>query len=194
MNKIIIIIALAVAITSIITIPSITEQFVDAKSLKKIHFTQTITSSQDPGKGHESHQLAMILSPNEGTLYDGSLTYTASDLVQIVVLHEILNEEARGQPTWTVDGKTTYGLTLIEPEQKSGTLEFTGAALALHSINSNQFTATLSLDGWIRGQPIEVITQKLEIQKEEPSLKLSRAKVPAYIPMHSGIYEGELVN
>ena len=58
LNKIIIVIALAVAITSIITIPSITEQFVDAKSIKKIHFTQTITSSQDPGKGHESHQLA----------------------------------------------------------------------------------------------------------------------------------------
>ncbi|KKK78327.1 hypothetical protein LCGC14_2844680, partial [marine sediment metagenome] len=123
-----------------------------------------------------------------------SLTYTASDLVQIVVLHEILNEEARGQPTWTVDGKTTYGFTLIEPEQSSGTLEFTGAALALHSIKSNEFTATFSVDGWIRGQPTEVIMQKLEIQKEEPSLKLSRANVPAYIPMHSGIYEGELVN
>jgi len=194
LNKIIIVIALAVAITSIITIPSITEQFVDAKSLKKIHFTQTITSSQDPGKGHASHQLAIILSPNEGTLYDGSLTYTASEQVQIVVLHEILNEQARGQPTWTVDGKTTYGLTLIEPEQRSGTLEFTGAALALHSLKSNQFTATFSVDGWIRGQPTEVIMQKLEVQKEEPSLKLSRANVPAYIPMHLGIYEGESVN
>ena len=35
---------------------------------KKIHFTKTITSSQDPGQGHENHQLALILSPNEGTL------------------------------------------------------------------------------------------------------------------------------
>ena len=78
LNKIIIIIAVAVVITSIITIPSLTEQFVDAKSLKKIHFTQTISSSQDPGKGHENHQLVIILSPNEGTLYDGSLTYTSS--------------------------------------------------------------------------------------------------------------------
>ena len=52
---------------------------VDAGSRKKIHFTQTITSSQDPGQGHENHQLALILSPNEGTLYDGSMTFTSSE-------------------------------------------------------------------------------------------------------------------
>ncbi len=128
MKKIIIIIAIAIVITSIIAIPSFTEQFVDAKSLKKIHFTQTISSSQDPGKGHESHQIAIILSPNEGTLYDGSFTYTASEPVKVAILHEILTEQAKGQPTWTVDGKTMYGLSVIEPELNSGTLEFTGAA------------------------------------------------------------------
>jgi hypothetical protein len=193
LKKIIIIIAIAVVITSIITIPSFTEQFVDAKSLKKIHFTQTISSSQDPGKGHEIHQLAIILSPNEGTLYDGSLTYTASEPVQVAILHEILNEQVKGQPTWTVDGKTIYALSLIEPEMTSGTLEFTGAALALHSAKLNPFTVTASVDGWIRGQPTEVIMQKLEIQKEEPSLKLSRANVPAIIPMHLGSHDGESV-
>lgn len=180
-------------ITSIITIPSFTEQFVDAKSLKKIQFTQTISSSQDPGKGHENHQLAIILSPNEGTLYDGSLTYTASEPIQVAILHEILNEQAKGQPTWTVDGKTMYALSLIEPELSAGTIEFTGAALALHSTKSDQFTATVSVDGWIRGQPTEVIMQKLEIQKEEASLKLSRANVPAIIPLHLGTFEGESV-
>ncbi len=180
-------------ITTIIAIPALTDEFVDAKSLKKIHFTQTLSSSQDPGKGHENHQLAIILSPNEGTLYDGSLTYAASEPVQVAILHEILNQQAKGQPTWTVDGKTTYGFSLIEPEQTSGTIEFTGGALALHSTKSNQFTATVSVDGWIRGQPTEVIMQKLEIQKEEPSLKLSRANVPAIIPMHLGTFEGESV-
>jgi len=152
LNKIIIIIVLGVVITSIFAIPSFTEQFVDAKTVKKIHFTETITSSQDPGQGHESQQLALILSPNSGTLYDGSLTYTASQPVQIVVLHEILKEQAKGQPTWTVDGKTVYGLTLIGPATTSGTTEFTGGALALHSMNAESFTATVSLDGWIRGQ------------------------------------------
>ena len=70
MNKIFVIVVISVVIAGIVAIPAITEQFVDAKSRKKIHFTETITSSQDPGQGHESHQLALILSPNEGTLYD----------------------------------------------------------------------------------------------------------------------------
>lgn len=193
MKKIIIIIILGITITSIFAIPSFTEQFVDAKTIKKIHFTETITSSQDPGKGHESHQLALILSPNEGTLYDGSLTYTASEPVQLIVLHEILNEQIKDQPTWTVDGKTVYALSLIDQKTNAGTLEFTGAALALHSTNSKPFTATVSLDGWIRGQPTEVIMQKLEVQKQEPSLKLSRANVPVKIPMHTGMFEGKPV-
>ena len=194
MNKIIIIISLGVFVASIFTIPSFTEQFVDARTLKKIHFTETISSSQDPGQGHESHQLALILSPNEGSLYDGSLTYTASEEVEIVILHEILKEQSKGQPTWTVDGKTFYGLSMIEPKTSSGTIEFTGAALGLHSMKSNEFTATVSVDGWIRGQPTEVIMQKLEIQKEEPSLKLSRTNVPAVIPMHNGTYDGEALH
>ena len=194
MKKILIIIVLGVFVAGIFTIPSFTDQFVDAKTLKKIHFTETISSSQDPGQGHQSHQLALILSPNEGSLFDGSLTYTSSDEVEIVILHEILKEQDKGQPTWTVDGKTVYGLTLIEPKTNSGTIEFTGAALGLHSMKSNEFTATVSVDGWIRGQPTEVIMQKLEIQKDEPELKLSRANVPAVIPMHLGTYEGEPLN
>jgi hypothetical protein len=194
LKKVIIIIALGIFVASIFTIPSFTEQFVDARTLKKIHFTETISSSQDPGQGHESHQLALILSPNEGSLYDGSITYTASEQVEIVILHELLKEQSKGQPTWTVDGKTVYGLSLIGPEKNSGTIEFTGAALGLHSMSSNKFTATVSLDGWIRGQPTEVIMQKLEIKKDEPALKLSRANVPATIPMHSGTFEGDPLN
>ncbi len=189
-NKIVPIILISIVVVAIITIPVMTEQFADAKSRKKIDFTQTITSSMDPGQGHESHQLALILSPNTGTLYDGSLTYSASEPVQIVVLHEISKDESKGQPTWTVDGDTIYGLSLIEPGTNAGSFEFTGAALALHTPNSNEFTATVSVDGWIRGQPTEVIMQKIEIEKEGPSLKLSRANVPAVIPMHKGLYDG----
>ena len=176
-----------------ISISSISDQFVDAGSTKKVHFTQTITSSQDPGQGHENHQLALVLSPNEGTLYDGSMTFTSSEPVQIVVLHEINSRDAKGQPTWTIDGNTIYGLSLIDLEKKSGSFEFTGSALALHSPNSKKFTSTVSLDGWIRGQPTEVIMQKIELEKEEPSSLLSRTNVPATIPMHKGIYEGNQI-
>ena len=193
MKKLIAILLVGIFAVGIISASSISEQFADAGSRKKIHFTQTITSSQDPGKGHENHQLALILSPNEGTLYDGSMTFTSSVPVQLVVLHEINSQEAKGQPTWTVDGNTVYGLSLIDLQEKSGSFEFTGAALALHSPNSEKFTSTVSVDGWIRGQPTEVIMQKLELEKEDPSMLLSRTNVPATIPMHMGIYEGNQV-
>ncbi|MFQ5782779.1 MAG: hypothetical protein ACE5GR_06970 [Nitrosopumilus sp.] len=193
MKKLIAILIIGIFTASIISISSISDQFVDAGSRKKIHFTQTITSSQDPGQGHENHQLALILSPNEGTIYDGSMTFTSSEPVQIVVLHEINPQDAKGQPIWTVDGNTIYGLSLIDSQETSGSFEFTGAALALHSPNSKEFTATVSVDGWIRGQPTEVIMQKIELQKEEPSMLLSRTNVPATIPMHKGIYEGNQV-
>lgn len=193
LNKLIAILIVGIFAISIISISSISDQFVDAGSRKKVHFTQTITSSQDPGVGHENHQLALILSPNEGTLYDGSMTFTSSEPVQIVVLHEMNSQEEKGQPTWTVDRKTVYGLSLIDLQEKSGSFEFTGAALALHSPNSKEFTATVSVDGWIRGQPTEIIMQKIELEKEEPSTLLSRTNVPATIPMHQGIYNGNQV-
>ena len=92
--------------------------------------------------------------------------------MQVAILHEISGNDAKGQPTWTIDGNTIYALSLIDPVTKSDSIEFTGAALALHSPNSKEFTATVSVDGWIRGQPTEVIMQKIESEKI-PSLLLS---------------------
>ncbi len=193
MNKQIPILVIVIFVASIISVSSISDQFVDAGSRKKIHFTQTITSSQDPGQGHQNHQLALILSPNEGTLYDGSMTFTSSKPVQIVVLHEINSKQVKGQPIWTVDGNSVYGMSLIDLEEKSGSFEFTGAALALHSSDSKEFTVTVSVDGWIRGQHTEVIMQKIELEKEDPSFLLSKTNVPAIIPMHKGIYAGNQI-
>ena len=76
--------------------------------------TGVITSIQDPGQGHEDHQLALILPPSQNT-YRGHLTYTASENVQLVALHGPLKEGMdKGQPIWTTDGKKKYGLTFID--------------------------------------------------------------------------------
>jgi len=192
LNRLVIILILGIFTTGILTASFISDNFVDANSTKKINFTKTIISSQDPGQGHENHQLALILSPNEGTLYDGSMTFTSSEPVEIVVLHEITSNDAKGQPTWTIDGNTIYAISLIDLKTKSDSFEFTGSALALHSLNSKEFTSTVSVDGWIRGQPTEIITQKIEVQKE-PSLLLSRTNVAAIIPMHEGLYNGNSI-
>lgn len=189
MNRYVVAFALGALAVGLLAVSVVPDQLVDAGPRKKIHFTETIASSQDPGRGHGGHQLAIVLSPNEGTIYDGSMTFTSSEPVQVFVLHEINPGDARGQPVWTVDGSKVYGLSLVGLSG-SGSFEFTGAALGLHSPGPEKFTATVSVDAWIRGQPTEVIMQKLELEKEEPSLLLSRANVPATIPMHRGLYDG----
>ncbi|MGB8777987.1 MAG: hypothetical protein WCC82_07110, partial [Nitrososphaeraceae archaeon] len=48
----------------------------------------TVASGQDPLPGHESQEIAFILPPrNDGGVYSGVLTYTASKPVEVVVLH-----------------------------------------------------------------------------------------------------------
>jgi hypothetical protein len=187
---IIITIAVIAIVASIITIPLITDQSAIAGSTKKLHFTKTITSTQDPGIGHKDNQLALILSPNNNTLYDGSVTFTASKPVQLVVLHKISPNEQKGQPTWTVDDNTIYGLSVIDPDSNAGSFEFTGSALGLRGEGSDEFSATVSVDGWIRGKATNIVIQKIEIKTEEPSLKLSRAHVPVTLPLHKGVYDG----
>lgn len=105
----------------------------------------TITSSDDPGIGHENHELAVILPPSDKT-YIGRLTFSASEPVQYVTLIGPLEPgENTGQPTWTPDGETYYALVLVDNGQKSGGWAFAGNALALHTMNSEPFTATYSV-------------------------------------------------
>ncbi|MGB1665853.1 MAG: hypothetical protein ACPHDW_04150, partial [Nitrosopumilus sp.] len=157
MKKIVIVLIIGIFVTGIISVSTFSDQYVDAGSTKKVHFTQTITSSPDPGLGYENQQLALVLSPNEGTIYDGSMTFTSSESVSVVVLHEINPNDVKGQDTWAVNENTIYGKSLINSEKKSDSIEFTGAGVALHSTNSKEFTATVSVDGWIRGQPTQVL-------------------------------------
>lgn len=192
MNKtlIAIVITIALIVSGIMLTPYFAEQTAIAGSTKKVHFTKTVTSTQDPGINHEGYQLALILSPNDNTLYDGSLTYTASKPVQLVVLHKIFPEDQKGQPTWTVDGENIYGISVINPNisESSGSLEFTGSALGLRSKGLHEFSATVSVDGWVRGQATNIVIQKIEVQREEPHFELSRSHVPVTIPLHKGIY------
>ena len=107
--------------------------------------TGTITSVQDPGQGHEAHQLAIILPPNEN-VYRGHLTYTASENVQLVALHGPLKAGMdKGQAIWTVDGKTKYGLTFVDRENSAGVWQFSGNAVAIHTKNTEPFTVTYSV-------------------------------------------------
>jgi len=95
------------------------------KSMAKAHSYKakmgTMTSVQDPGIGHEEHQLAIILPPSD-KMYKGVLTYSASEPIQLVALHGPLGPgEDQGQPIWTPDGETKFALTFIDPKTNMGT-------------------------------------------------------------------------
>ncbi|MBI5146599.1 MAG: hypothetical protein HZA84_05195, partial [Thaumarchaeota archaeon] len=90
-----------------------------AKMHQSVVVTKTMQSIQDPAAGHESHQLAVILPPSN-KIYKGTLTYAASEPVQLVALHGPLAEgEATGQPIWSPDGKTKFALTFVDTQQSS---------------------------------------------------------------------------
>jgi len=188
MNKYVLLIAIFAVSAVILSIPLLSNQYVNAGMIKKIQFTQTLTSSQDLGQGHDSEQMAIILSPNNGTLYSGSLTYTASEPIQIIILHQIDKADAKGQPTWTVDGNTIFAETVVDLGTNAGSYDFTGAAVGLHSTNSAAFTVTVSVDGWIRGQTPEAMQHYVNSAITQSSLKLSSASVTAKIPLHLGFF------
>lgn len=187
MNKLVIVFAVGVAV--IIASLYFSDPFVTAKPQSKIHFTKTVSSSPDPGIGQAGNQFVLLLSPNQGSIYDGSVTFTSTVPVEFVVLHELAKSDDKGQPTWSVDGNTVYAMSVIEPPTRANSFEFTGAAVAFRS--KTPFTITASVDGWIRGQPTEVVIQQLKAA--EKSFYLPDSHLSVTIPMRSGLFAKEPV-
>jgi len=167
-------------------------QLANAGSAKKIQFTQTLTSTQDPGQGHSNEQMVVLLPPNSGSIYHGSLTYSSSQPIQVVILHQIDKSESKGQSTWTVDGNTIYAQTVIDLGS-GGSVDFTGSALGLRSTNSSQFTVTVSIDGWVRAMNPQAIQKINPIITGNYTLKLPNTTIPIKIPLHEGLVNGKTV-
>ena len=75
----------ALIITAAVVVSSTPDQTAEAKSVRKVHFTETVQSSSDPGKGNKGQQMAVLLSPNPGTIYVGTVTYTDFLLQQLQI-------------------------------------------------------------------------------------------------------------
>jgi len=108
--------------------------------------SDTLTSVQHLGVGHEGHQLAVILPPSDN-VYIGKLAFSASENVQYVTIHGPLGPgDDMGQAIWSPDGgKTKFALTFIDNGLKSGGWYFAGNALALHTMHDTPFTASYSV-------------------------------------------------
>lgn len=128
-----------------------------------------LTSIQDPGIGHESHQLAIILAPSD-EVYSGTLMYDASEPIQLVALTGPLAPgKDMGQPIWTPDGKTKFALTLVDPKNSRGEWKFVGNALAVHTMKTTPFTVSYSVS--------TTATSTEPVPVEEPTAAPMSAKV-----------------
>lgn len=122
----------------------------------------TLSSSQDPLAGHEGHQATVILPPrDDGGLYSGVLTYTASVPVEIAVIqaYDLDNATTAEIPDefgalltspapWS-EGDTVTPLMMSVDYANSPTISsttpFVGNVVALHTSTGQPFVATYSV-------------------------------------------------
>lgn len=172
MKKMLIAIAAAAVIGAVFLSLSMSEQAAIAASDDAEHmehaeptnqeyrFTKTMDSAPSPGLGHEAHQIVRVLEPSDGIIYSGTLTYVTSEPIDIVILHEIDNDDARGQAIWRIDDDTVYGWTFIDIDSKAGSFEYSGAGLLLHT-GGDTFTATVTVEGSAQESQILNLTSSL---------------------------------
>ena len=127
------------------------------------------TSEQDPGIGHESHQLAVLLAPSENT-YSGTLLYDASENIQLVTLRGPIGADEKPAKTWTPDGETIFELTFVDPKNAKGEWEFSGNALAVHTMNTNTFVVDYKILDLTETEPMMVEEEShMEDTHDEPA-------------------------
>jgi hypothetical protein len=116
---------------------------------------KTGVSNKDPLPGHSAHQLVMALPPrSDGKVWVGTVTWTASKPVEVVVLHmynsSITADAAHGQPLIAPFGNGSVAISLVKTPSgtpvASGSMPFAGNALAFHTLNGDKFVVTYTAD------------------------------------------------
>ncbi len=148
------------------------------KSMSDTVMTGTTTSVQDPGVGHESHQLAVLLAPSSDT-YSGILSYSASEDIQLVSLRGPIGADERPAKTWTPDGETIFALTFVDPKNSMGSWEFEGNALAVHTMHTTPFTVSYSVSATATaGATVEVEEQVTMEETQEGETMMEESAGP----------------
>ena len=116
---------------------------------------KTGVSAPDPLPGHSAHQLVMALPPrSDGKVWVGTVTWTASKPVEVVVLHmynsSVTADAAHGQPLIAPFGKGSVAISLVKIPSgtpvASGSIPFAGNAVAFHTLNGDKFVVTYTAD------------------------------------------------
>lgn len=121
------------------------------------------TSDTDPGLGHESHQLAVLLAPSD-MIYSGTLVYDASENIQLVTLRGPIGADEKPAKTWTPDGETIFELTFVDPKNAKGEWAFSGNALAVHTMKTTAFTVDYKILDLTETEAMIVEEKTVEIE------------------------------
>lgn len=149
MNKTIITgITAGVIVLGLILVPLAIDQ-AEAKKSNRIVLTESLDSAAHRATGHEGHQAIEVLPPMQNVLYKGTLSYTASKAVDILVYHK-LTGEGTGQTIHEVDG-VKYTVQKVA-SGNSGDTKFVGDAVLFHVADAEPYSVTVSIDALARAK------------------------------------------
>jgi len=108
--------------------------------------SKTIRSVSEVHSDIVNHQFVIVL-PSDDKIYDGKITWVASQPVLPAVLHGPLDStQTNGQFAASIDeGKTTHAITVAAPQLLNGTYSFVGNGLIMHNIENNSFWISYSV-------------------------------------------------
>jgi hypothetical protein len=142
------------AINANAQVPGVIPQQSSTDEQDTVTIQKTGVSSTDPLPGHSAHQLVMALPPrNDGKVWVGTVTWTASKPVEVVVLQgynsSVTADAAHGQPLTAPFGKGAVAISLVKTASgtpiASGSMPFAGNALAFHTLSGAKFTVTYTV-------------------------------------------------
>lgn len=148
-------VAVAAVLMASVAAMALNEQQAEAAKMSRRFLAQTTAMSDtDPLPGHSGHQLVLAVPPREdGKVWSGKVTWTASVPVEVVVLHgydtgmEV--DDAHGEPLTAPFGDGAVAITLVKPDSgspvPSGSMSFAGSALAFHTLDGTPFTVTYTV-------------------------------------------------
>ena len=133
-----------------------------------------VTSSLDPLPGHEEQQRATILPfRQDGAMYSGVLTYTATEPVEVAIINiqtfnetdqatiDVTSEDSEfGTLLTQLDNQTSIAVSFITPTYgdspaPSASLPFTGNAVWLHTSDGTPFSASYSVSAEVLASEIK---------------------------------------
>ena len=117
---------------------------------------KTAASDKDPLPGHSSHQLVMAIPPRtDGKIWTGTISWTASKPVELVILHKYDNASVTANKTFAKPLTAPFGggevaISLFKVPSNSpvnsGSVNFVGNAVAFHTLNGAKFIVTYTAD------------------------------------------------